>query len=298
MKHIIGKVRYSLYKYLVDHYPRAIIDRRWKRKFARSIDWKHPRDINEKIQWLICYGDTSQWPRLADKYTVREFVAEKGYGNLLTELYGVWDDAGKIDFDALPEKFVLKCTHDSASYHIVDKKKGFDKELLVSDLNYHLSIKYGYLSCEPHYNRIKPRIIAEEYLHSSTDSSFSSSLIDYKVWCFGGSPFCICVYYGRDKSGAYINVYDLNWNVHPEYSVFTKHYRDGKGLVSKPDNLQDMLKAASILSQGLPQARIDFYIVDGKIYFGEITLTSHAGRMDNYTDEFLIKMGDQVDLPK
>ena len=286
------------YRFLVDHYPRVIIDHRWKRDYGYSIDWNNPRDLNEKIQWLICYGDTSLWPILADKYLVRDYVKSKGLGHLLPELYGVWEDANDIDFNTLPDKFVLKCNHDSGSTHIVDKAKGYSKEFLVRDLNDHLRYKFGYRFCEPHYNKIHPKIIAEQVLFSEKDSAFSSSLVDYKVWCFNGKPYSVWVCYNRDHDKTYVNEYDLEWIAHPEYSVFTDHYRDGHCLVPKPEPLSDMLEIAGRLSEGQPEVRVDFYIVDGRLYFGEMTLTSNYGRMAFYTKDYLIELGDQVKLPE
>lgn len=289
-KRIINRIKWEHYKFLVDHYPRKVLDKIWKREFGYTVDWNNPRDLNEKIEWLICYGDTSKWPLLADKYRVREYVKQKGLGHLLPQLYGVWDDANKIEFSKLPKKFVLKCNHDCGSYQIINKEKGFDKEAIKDKLNKHLKQKFGYRHCEPHYNKIKPLIIAEEFLESTQDT-FSTSLVDYKIWCFDGKPNCIFTCYNRDLLGMETNIYDLNWNVHPEYSVFNNHFRDGKGQIPKPIILEEMLKAASILSKNLPEARIDFYIVDGTLKFGEITLTSSCGRMKYFTEEYLKELG-------
>ena len=295
IKRISNRIKWELYKYFVDHNPRIILDKIWLRDFGYTVDWNNPRDLNEKIEWLICYGDTSLWPVLADKYRVREYVINKGLGHLLPQLYGVWDDANKIDFSKLPEKFVLKCNHDSGTCFIIDKNKEYDPSIIVKELNKKLKVKFGYKLCEPHYNKIKPLIIAEEFLESTQDS-FSSSLIDYKVWCLSGKPYCIFTCYNRDSSGIDTNVYDLKWNVHPEFSIFNKHFRDGKGRIPKPIVLEEVLNAASILSQDLPQARVDFYIVNDKLKFGEITLTSNCGRMNYFTKEYLIELGSQVKL--
>ncbi len=295
---VINRLRYERYKFLVDHHPRPVIDKIWLREYGYKPDWEHPRDINEKIQWLICYGDTSQWPLLADKYRVREYVKQKGYGQLLPELYGVWEDARDIDFDQLPDRFILKCNHDSGSYQIVKKTEGYDKEAIAAYLNSHLNQKYGYRWCEPHYNKIKPLILAQEFL-PSTDS-FSTALVDYRVWCFNGNPFSIWVDYYQesyqDSHKKFINEYDLNWRVRP-HNVFSQNHQDGKGIVPKPTVLQEMLKAAQELSQGLPEARIDFYIVNNHIYFGEITLTSNSGRICHYTNDYLKELGKQIQLP-
>ena len=291
---IIKRLNSRYYRLCVDYYPKIIIEKSWKKDFGYSIDWEHPIDINEKIQWLIAFSDTREWSCLADKYLVRDYVASKGYGANLIKLYGVWNKADDIVFDALPDKFVLKCNHDSGSYCIVDKQKGYDKERLVKKLNACLKRKYGYLFCEPHYNKIKPLVIAEEFLEEK--NCFSSSLIDYKVWCFNGRPSSILVCYGRNHHEKFFNIYDLDWNVHPEYSVFSERYKDGQGKVPKPSCLSEMLEIASVLSKGFPEVRVDFYIVKGQVYFGEMTFTDSTGRIRNYSPSYLQELGRQCDL--
>lgn len=284
-----------LYRYRVDHFPRILIDKIWMREFGYTIDWNHPRDLNEKIQWLICYGNTSLWPLLADKYRVRNYISNKGYAHILSKLYGVWDDASDIDFDSLPEKFVLKCNHDSGSCHIIDKKTGFDKEKIISELNDSLKKKFGYYHCEPHYNKISPRIIAEEYLEQD-DKSLSSSLIDYKVWCFNGKPYCIFTCRNREMNHLQVQTYDLDWKAHPEFSCFSDHFRDGGDAIPRPACLDQLLSICEDLSRGFPEVRADFYIINGKPIFGEFTFTSNFGRMSYFTRDFLIEMGNQVML--
>ena len=291
---ILNKLKDFNYKYLVDHYPRVIIDKIWKRKYGYIIDWNHPRDLNEKIEWLICYGDTSGWPDLADKYKVRDYVWQKGFGEMLTRLYGIWNDAGAIDFNALPDRFVLKCNHDCGTSRIIDKTRPFDREDIVRHFNDCLKTKYGYNYCEPHYNKIKPLLFAEEYL--PPDISLSSSQIDYKVWCFEGKATIILVCHSREQDSLLIDVYDLDWNAHPEYCVFSSKYKDGQGVIPRPVHLEEMVRTAEVLSTGLHEARIDFYSVKGRLYFGEITLTSASGRMTYFTKEFLVEIGNRIQL--
>ncbi len=293
---MIQELKWQIRKLLVDHYPRMIIDHEWPPLFGRKVDWVNPRDLNEKIQWLMCYSDTSEWVRLADKYRVREFVEERGLGHLLTQLYGVWDNADDIDYDSLPEKFVLKCNHDSGSTYFIDKTKGFDIDNLNSTLNQRLKRKFGYLNCEPYYNKIKPLIIAEEWLEDKSND-FSTSVIDYKFWCFDGQPYRLCAYYSRSAEAAYVNEFDLDWNVHPECSIFTDHYRDGQGKVQKPVMFDKMVEYVKILSKGFPLVRVDLYNIGGKIYLGEMTFSPGCGRYQRYTQEYLIELGNQIVLP-
>lgn len=288
-------LKWEWYKYQVDHCPKNILSTLWRKRFGNDINWEHPCDLNEKIQWLQVYSDTSEWSRLSDKYLCREFIKERGYEHLLVKLLGVYHNAEEIDYDALPDKFVLKCNHDSGSTHIIDKKKGFDKNAINSDLNQHLRHKFGYVNCEPHYNKIKPLIIAEEFLEDDK-TSFSSTAVDYKVWSFNGKPHIVWAAYNRSKQSIVTESYDLNWNFLPDYYGENKRYLRGKGVVPKPICLKEMIRAAADLSKGFPQVRVDFYEIKGRLYFGEMTFTSDCGRMPFFSKEALEEMGDLVDL--
>lgn len=296
MNGIVTRFRRFARKMLLKYWRTCWVDRVWKNEFGHKVDWKNPRDINEKIQWLMCYGDTSLWSDLSDKIKVKEFLESRGYGDLIIPTLGVWKRAKDIDYDALPERFVLKCNHDSGSTHIIDKKKGFDKEAINKDLDKHLKVKFGYVNGETYYNRIKSRILAEEYLEAKNED-FSSSAIDYKVWCFDGKPYSVWACYSRSAECAYVNIYDLDWNVHPEYSVFTDHYRNGEGKVPKPKTFDHMMTVAADLSKGFPEVRVDFYEIDGRLYFGEMTFATLAGKINFYTPEYLKELGDHVKLP-
>ena len=275
----------------LDRHHDRVVQKEWKKRFGRTIDWDHPRDINEKIQWLMCFSDTSGWTRLSDKVKVRDYVTEKGLGDLLVPLLGTWKRSADIPWDTLPEKFVLKCNHDSGSTQIIDSRT--DRQAVSAALDEALRQKYGYRHGEMHYNGIDPCILAEQYLDSG-----DAAPVDYKVWCFDGKPYCIWACYGRTADHVYVNVYDLDWNPRPEASVFTDHYRDGGSSLPKPETLPQMLEAAAKLSEGFPEVRVDFYEVRGKLYFGEMTFASLMGRMDFYTDDFLKELGDQTILPR
>ncbi len=289
------QLKWQIRKFLIDHYPKMIIDHEWPAQFGHKVNWESPRDANEKMQWLICYSDTSEWTRLADKYRVREFVKERGFEHLLLPLYGAWEKAEDIDFDALPDKFVLKCNHDSASTKIIDKKKGYDKAQLVSFYNQRLKQKYGYLNCEPHYNKIPPLVIAEQFLEQENNEFHSVS--DYKFWCFDGRVYYVSVMFDRTQENVNETVYDLDWNPHPEFLESYGHYTSDGRVLPKPQNFDEMLEIVKILSKGFPMVRVDLYEVNGKIYFGEMTFTSTAGRM-GYVDSFLKELGGYVILPE
>jgi O-antigen/teichoic acid export membrane protein len=287
IRRFLGRKRHE---WELDHHYERVAKREWKKRFGTELDLDHPRDLNEKIQWLMCRSDTSAWTRLSDKVAVRDYVTEKGLGDLLVPMLGTWKRAADIPWDTLPEKFVLKCNHDSGSTHIVDAQT--DRQAVASALDEALKVRYGYRHGEMHYNGIDPCILAETYLDGG-----DTVPVDYKVWCFDGKPYCVWACHGRTADAVYVNVYDLDWNPRPEASVYTDHYRDGGSSLPRPETLPQMLEAAAKLSEGFPEVRVDFYEVRGKLYFGEMTFASLMGRMDFYTDDFLQELGDQVKLP-
>lgn len=266
-----------------------------KRK-GKKMNWQNPQDLDEKINWLKVYGDTSQWPTLADKYKVREYIKNKGLEGILVPLYGVWSKVDDIDFDILPESFVIKTNHGSGDCIVVRDKKSLNIEETKKILKDSLRHNYGVNHAEFHYSEIPPRIIAEQLLIQDCD--FSSTLIDYKVWCFNGEPYMIWVCYNRGKKKVMVECHDLNWNYHPEWSIFYEKYQNGKGIVPKPKHLPQMIEYARALSHGFPQVRVDFYVVKDKIYFGEMTFTSNGGYNHFFTPDFQLTMGRQITLPK
>lgn len=263
-------------------------------KLHRWPDFEHPRDLNEVINYLKFYTDTSAWAGWTDKYAVREKLREAGFGDNLVQLYGHWTDTAHIDWDSLPEKFVMKSNNGSGDVRIVRKKSDTDLTQLASYFAKMLHRTYGRLEGEPHYRLISPCIIAEELLDSSTQPNGSSSLVDYKIWCINGSPEYIWTCHDRTGYHAKVGVYDTEWNYHPEHSIFTSHYVESDRLLEKPTCLDRMLEMAAKLSTGFPVVRVDLYEVNGKVYFGEMTFTSQGGYMDYFTDDFLHELGQSA----
>lgn len=270
------------------------IRRNYKYFMKKPIDMKKPCDLNEKINWLKLHGDFQLWGDLSDKYKVREFIERKGLKDTLIPLYGVWNSVKDINFDALPDSFVLKTNHGSGDVIIVRDKNQCDRDTIVKELEKFLKMPYGIGSGEPHYLYIKPRVIAEELL-IPTDA-FSTSLVDYKIWCFNGRPHHVWSCYSRSKHEVKVEIHFLDWSYHPECSVFNEHYRDGGNVVPRPENFEKMLEIASKLSEGFKEVRVDLYNQDGKIYFGEMTFTGNGGYMDFYTKDFLLEMGKQFSV--
>lgn len=258
--------------------------------------FKHPHDLNEKINYLKFYGDTSKWPMLSDKYAVRKYIESIGLGDILVKLYGKWDFVEDIDWDALPNRFVMKCNNGSGDVLICKDKSQLDIKATKRYFNKMLHRHFGLASGEPHYALIKPCIIAEELLDSSTQPCKSSSLVDYKIWCFDGNPHSIWCCYNRKQYHANVGVYGLDWQYHPEYSVFTHHYQEAKEQLPRPVCLDKMLTIARKLSMEFPEVRVDLYEVNGHVYFGEMTFTSQSGCMDYLSQQYLYETGSLIKL--
>lgn len=290
------KLRLIMQEIKVKLFPATMSKRFYESIMHKPLNLDDPKDLNEKIHWLKIYSDTSMWPVLADKYRVREYVKEKGLGHLLNKLYGVWKRPEDIDFDSLPSKFVLKLNNGSGDAVIVKDKSMIDQEAIREKMKECLKHHFGAYSVEPHYLKIPPRIIAEELLEDKSVESFSRSLVDYKIWCFDGEPFVILVAYDREIGTAhhYLDCYDLDWNRHLDYL----NDQTERNPIPKPKNLDKMIEAASILSKGYPQMRVDFYDIDGDIRFGELTLTGAAGCMQSFNAEALLVMGEKCKIKK
>jgi len=292
LKNLIKKVVSSIGK----KHPELIIRIRYWLRFHKKLNLDNPQTLNEKIQYLSLRTDTSEWTRLSDKYQVRDYVRECGLEQILNTLYGVWDNAEDIDFGPLPDSFVIKTTHGSGDAMIVRDKACADLEQIRKKLNNTLHETYGLSEGNLHYSRIKPRVVIEELLDNDEESAkYSTSLIDYKIWCFNGMASYIWACTDRTHSGTKVMTYDTEWNAHPEYSVFNSHYmRDG--LIPKPANLSGMLEIAEKLAAPFPVVRVDLYNIAGRVVFGEMTFTSLGGLMDFYTDHFLQMTGDMISL--
>jgi len=294
MRKLLRLLYYPLLYCLGAFFPKVLINRRYKKLYGRPMNWHKPVSLNEKILWLEYKSDTTQWSKLADKYRVREFVKERGLEHILVKLYGVWERPEDIDFDALPSSFVMKINNGSGDAVIVHDKSKEDVEAIRKQMKRALKARFGVLTCEPHYRRIRPCILAEELLPA--DTAFSSSMVDYKMWCFNGKPSFCLVCSNRDikRHTRDLNVYDLSkWESHPEY--FIEEERNNRS-IPRPENLEELVQCAAVLAAGFKEVRVDLYSVKGKVYFGEMTFTSDAGFLTWPTPEFLDQMGSQFDV--
>lgn len=287
---IIKKSLYRSFCYCLGRIsPKTLCSILYYKTFGKKLNWKNPTTFNEWVCWLEFNSDTSLWTVLADKYKMRQWVESKGFGEYLPKLYGVYYNAKDIDFDKLPQKFVLKPNNGCGQVIIVKDKNKIDKAKTIKTADKWLKTTYGYTSAEPHYIKIPKCIIAEELLEDTT----KSSLIDYKWFCFNGKPKLAQVLSNRDMSIAHsfrYQIYDTEWNPYDKYL----NKKELKNNVDRPKLLEEQLNLCRILSMGFPQIRIDLYEVNNKIYIGELTLTNSAGRDCEFTNNCLTILGSYI----
>lgn len=262
----------------------------YETRIGKKLSLKNPITFDEKLQWLKLYDRKDEYTVWADKYEVRNYVAEKLGEQYLIPLLGVWNSADELKLDDLPEQFVLKCTHDSASVCICTNKKNFDWNAAMDKLQKSLNQNYYWHSREWPYKNITPRIIAEAYM---TDES-GTELKDYKIYTFGGEPYLIQVDFDRFHNHRR-NLYTTEWEYIDETIEYSK---DPNVKIAKPEHLEEMLECSRKLAVGTISLRTDFYSINGKIYFGEITFYQEAGFAHFEHEEFAKKLGDQIKLPK
>lgn len=240
----------------------------WYRKHKGCfLDLENPRDFNSKIQWLKLFDSTPLKTQLADKYLVRDWVAKKIGEKYLIPLLGVWDSFDEIKFSELPNQFVLKANH-ASGYNIIVKDK-LDLNVEEAKEKFDTWMQRDFLwSYELHYMNIPKKIIAEKYM-----ADFEGDIYDYRFFCFNGKPEYIWVDVGSGTDHHKRNIYDMAWNLQ-DYKV---NYPQFDHEVAKPETLDEMIKCASVLSEGFAFVRVDFYSVNGNVYFGEMTFTPQGG---------------------
>lgn len=251
------------------------------------LDLDNPKTFNQKIQWLKLYDSTPLKTKLADKYEVRSWVKETIGEEYLIPLLGVWDRFEDIDFNTLPNQFVLKANHGCGWNIIVQDKQKFDIEDARKKFRLWMGKNYAYQGFELHYKDIVPKIIAEQYMEE-----FKGQLNDYKFICTDGRIRYIWV--DTDRYGDHRRtVFNTDW----EKQNFRINYPLAEDHILKPDNFDKMKELATILCDGFALARIDFYNVQGKIYFGEITFTPENGKMKFDPSRYDEILGDMINLP-
>lgn len=259
-------------------------------KMNRKLDLNNPKTYNEKLQWLKLYDRNPMYTNLVDKYEVRKFVAEKIGSQYLIPIYGVYNSFEEIDFDKLPNQFVLKCTHDSGGIIICKDKNNLNIEEAKKKLNRSLKSNYYWKFREWPYKHVKPRIICEKYM---VDES-GEELKDYKFFCFNGIPKVLYVASNRGVDTRF-DFFDLNFNKLP---IIKNKYKNSQQRITKPENFEKMIKLSKVLSEGIPHVRVDFYNINGKIYFGELTFYHFSGLEMFFPEKYDEIFGKWLELPK
>lgn len=256
-------------------------------------DFENPRNFNEKLQWLKVYYRDPLYVKCADKYSVREYVKQKGLEDILNDLYAVYDCANEIDFEELPNRFAMKCTHGCGSNLICDDKSLINQDKVKKQFKKWMNKKIGNTSGEYHYNYIKPRIIVEKNL--STDEG--TLPLDYKFYCFNGIPRCVGVFADRDLTTGSKKAcfFDKNWR---ELDYCTEEVKTQANRFLMPSNLNLMFDIARKLSEPFPFVRVDLYEINGKVVFGELTFTPASGRSKTYTKDCNEEFGQLLKLPE
>lgn len=253
-----------------------------------KLDLKNPRTFNEKLQWLklYYYPQNDLAVKCADKYRVREYIKDKGYGNTLVPLLGAWDNVEDIDWDSLPNKFVLKCNHGCAYNIVCNDKTEFDRIKAKKQLNTWLKEDFGAFNIEPHYSNIKKhKITCEEFL--------GDNLVDYKFFCFNGIPKFIYVssdlIHDRQARIGFFNIDGSKINLkRDDYASIEK--------IELPSFYNEMLEMASKLCKDFPFVRVDFFVTDNKYYFAELTFTPSACMMPFNPKEIDLEWGNMLNI--
>ena len=292
MRNFIINIVYGYYfaRLLYMLNPKWAVNMMYRRAFHKNVNWEKPKNLIEKYYWLLYNTDTSLWTKCADKYKVREFIEEKGCGETLVKLYGAWNNVDDIDFNALPDQFVLKSNNGCGTVLLVKDKATLDISKTKKILKKWLKYPFGYNGGQKHYFDIPPCIIAEELLQEKDVNVKTESLIDYKIWCLNGEPESVLVAYDRHGMHAAKALYDLDWN---NISSKAFYVSSAEQDVPKPKNFDRMLEYARILSSGFPEVRVDFYNINGNIYFGEMTFTSGYG---TFSEEYYNYLGSKINL--
>lgn len=258
-------------------------------RMGKMLHLNPPVTYNEKLQWLKLHDRHPEYTQMVDKAMAKEYAAGIIGNEYIIPTLGVWDKFEDIDFDTLPNQFVLKCTHDSGGLVLCKDKQSLDIVMAKKKINASLRKNYFYGTREYPYKNVKPCILAEKYM---IDES-GIELKDYKIFCFNGEPRFIEVDFERFIKHKR-NIYTVDWAL---MDLEIKYPSDRKKIVSKPSQLKTMLNIASKLSKGLPHVRVDLYVVYDKVYFGELTFFHESGMAGFKPKEWESIIGEWLKLP-
>ncbi len=263
---------------------------RYKKAFNKKINWKNPQTYNEKLQWLKLNDRNPLYTTLVDKYAVKDYVANIIGEEHIIPTLGVWDKFEDIDFEALPNEFVLKCTHDSGGLVIVKDKSKLDKNSAKEKIEKSLRTDFYLAGREWPYKNVPRKIIAEKFM---VDDS-GSGLKDYKFFCFDGKVKALFIATDRMKEGEEVkfDFFDRDFNHLP----FKHGHENANCEIKKPEKFDEMIEIAEKLSQGIKHVRVDLYNINGQIYFGELTFYHHTGLVPFEPEQWDYTFGSWINL--
>ena len=269
------------------------LKRKFKAAMGKELDLENPKTFNEKLQWLKLYDRKPEYTVMVDKYLVRNYIAETIGEEYLIPLLGAWDDPDEIDFDSLPDRFVLKCNHNSGlGMYICRDKSKMDIKAVKAALRKGLRQDYYLSGREWPYKDVPRKIVAEQYMEDTE----TAELRDYKFFCFDGEVKALFIASERQSATeeTKFDFFDASFNHLP----FTNGHPNARVLPQKPRQFEKMKELAAILSKGIPQVRVDFYEVNGRIYFGELTFSHWSGMVPFDPEEWDYTFGSWIKLPK
>lgn len=257
---------------------------------GEKLNLRKPKTYTDKLNWLKIHDRKPIYTVMADKYLAKYYVAGLIGNDYIIPTLGAWDRYEDIDFDKLPEKFVLKCNHDSHSIFICLDKSSFDHDAAKKKLNERVSMNYYWVAREWPYKDIKRKIIAEEFIENKN----GEDLVDYKVFCMNEKPKFVMVNSNRmGEGGVKTDIYDTSWNY---LGIQDCDYPMAGDIFEKPVFLDELLSLAKILCKGMPNIRVDFNYWNGKLYFGELTFF-HCGGMQYFQpQEWNKTVGNWLDI--
>lgn len=255
---------------------------------GKAIDLDNPRTFTEKLNWLKLYDHDPKYIPLVDKWEVMKYVQERIGSQYCVEKFGVWDSFDDIDFDLLPNQFVLKCTHDSGSTFVCKDKSTMDMPAAKRFVEKCMAYNYYWYNREWAYRKIKPRILAEAYLSDESQNGIA----DYKFFCFDGKPQFMFIATGRAEGDTRFDFFDMEFNWIP----VKQHYPNADVRPQKPECFDEMRDLAEKLSDGLKHVRVDFFQVNGRVYFSELTFNHFGGYERFEPQDYDSKFGMYLNL--
>ena len=260
---------------------------KYRLNISKELNLKCPKTFNEKLQWLKLYDRKDIYTTMVDKNDVKKYVSDIIGSKYIIPTIGLYDKFEDINFDSLPKQFVIKCTHDSGGLIICKDKNKLNIKQARKKIKRSLKKNYYYFGREWPYKNLKPKIIVEKYMEDENDSSMH----DYKIHCFNGKAKYILVCTDREEE-LKETFFDIEWNISP----FKRPNHEIDKNIKKPSGLSSMIQLAEKLSKNIPFLRVDFYQINGKIYFGELTFFPAAGFAKFEPEEWDEKLGELIDL--